>query len=128
MNESTPIIVLVEDSETQALQVAAHLSGRDIDVVIAKDGPQGLRLINSMKPDLVILDINLPTMSGYQVCRRLKRDPNTQHIPVIMLTSASAAEDMMRGMEAGAVDYIPKDEFAVDHLLNTLFSMGLLAN
>lgn len=121
-----PLVVIVEDSETQAQRVAAHLSDKDINVMIAGDGPQALRLISSMNPDLVVLDINLPTMNGFQVCRRLKRDPETQDIPVIMLTSASAGEDMMRGIEAGAIDYIPKDEFAVEHLLLTLANMGLL--
>jgi DNA-binding response OmpR family regulator len=121
-----PLVVIVEDSETQAQQVAAHLSARDVRVMLAQDGPQALRLISGSKPDIVVLDINLPTMNGYQVCRRLKRDPVTAEIPVIMLTSASAAADMMRGMEAGAIDYIPKDEFAVEHLLMTLSNMGLL--
>lgn len=121
-----PLIVLVEDSATQAQQVASHLSGREIDVMIASDGPQALRLIAKMKPNLIVLDINLPTMNGYQVCRRLKRDPETADIPIIMLTSQDTAEDMMRGIEAGAIDYIPKDEFAVEHLLLTLANMGLL--
>lgn len=127
MNEdSMPTIVIVEDSDTQAQQVAGYLSGRGISVMIAKDGPQALRLITGNKPDIVVLDINLPTMNGYQVCQRLKRDPATAHIPVIMLTSAAEAKDKLRGFEAGALDYIPKDEFAVDHLLATLDRMGLL--
>lgn len=120
-------IVIVEDSETQAHQVAAHLSERDIDVMLATDGMQALRLISQVQPDLVVLDINLPSMNGYQVCRRLKRDPATVDIPIIMLSSASAAEDRMRGIEVGAIDYIPKDEFAVDHLLSALAEMGLIA-
>lgn len=124
--DKIPKVVIVEDSDTQAKQVAAHLSGRGIDVMIAKDGAQGLRLISSIHPDIVVLDINLPKMNGYQVCQRLKRDPETIDIPVIMLTSASEAKDRMRGMQAGAIDYIPKDEFAVDQLLVTLTKMGLL--
>lgn len=125
LEQSLSRIVIVEDSATQAQQVAAHLSDF-VNVLIATDGPQALRLISNLRPDLVVLDINLPTMNGYQVCRRLKRDAATQDIPVIMLTSATEAEDMMRGIEAGAIDYIPKDEFAVDHLLQTLAGMGLL--
>lgn len=124
--QNTPLIIIVEDSETQAQQVAAHLSGYEVDVMIANDGPQALRLISKMHPNIVVLDINLPTMNGFQVCRRIKRDPDTAEIPVIMLTSASEADSMMRGMEAGAIDYIPKDQFAVEHLLMTLTQMGLL--
>lgn len=120
------LVIIVEDSETQAQQIAAHLSGRGVDIMLAQDGPQALRLISKKMPDLVVLDINLPTMNGFQVCRRIKRDPETAAIPVIMLTSASAAEDMMQGIESGAIDYIPKDDFAVDHLLSTLKQMGIL--
>jgi two-component system alkaline phosphatase synthesis response regulator PhoP len=122
----TPLVVIVEDSATQAQQIAAYLSERDVNVMVAPDGPQGLRLVANSHPDLVVLDINLPTMNGYQVCRRLKRDPETADIPVIMLTSATEAADMMKGIEVGAIDYIPKDQFAVDHLLLALTQMGIL--
>lgn len=126
MQRTNPMVVIVEDSETQAQQVAGFLSSRRIDVMLAFDGPQALRLISNTVPDLVVLDINLPTMNGYQVCRRIKRDPHIQHIPIIMLTSASEAEDRMRGLEAGAVQYIPKGEFAVQHLLDALAKLGLI--
>jgi len=122
----SPSILLIEDSDTQAQQVAAHLSAYNVDVMIATDGPQGLRLISAQKPNLIVLDINLPTMSGYQVCRRIKRDPATRDIPVIMLTSKSESASMMEGIEAGAIDYIPKDQFAIEHLLTTLKEMGII--
>jgi len=119
-------ILIIEDSNTQAQQVAAHLSAYDIDVLIASDGPQGLRLITAQKPSLIVLDINLPTMNGYQVCRRLKRDPKTANIPVIMLSSRSEAEGKMQGISAGAVKYIPKGDFAIDDLLATLAELGII--
>ena len=124
--DDIPTILIIEDSETQAQQVAAHLSGYDVNVVIASDGPQGLRLIQVHHPALIVLDINLPTMDGFQVCRRIKRDPDTAEIPIIMLTSASASKDMLKGIDAGAIDYIPKDEFAIEHLLTTLQNMALI--
>ena len=68
----------------------------------------------------------MPRMDGYQVCRRLKRDPNTSAIPVIMLTSNDSSDDAIKGLEAGADDYIPKDQFAYQHLLATLEVMGLV--
>lgn len=126
MKRVHPLIVIVEDSATQAKQVAAHLTEHDIDVIVANDGPQALRLIAYHKPDLVVLDINLPKMDGYQVCRRLKRDPETREIPVIMLTHAAEAEDKMQGMEAGALDYIPKSQFAVKRLIEVMNELGLL--
>lgn len=122
----SPTILIVEDSPTQAKEIAAHLSQYDIDVLIAEDGPQGLRLASSCQLDLIVLDVNLPSMSGYQVCRRLRRDAVTSNVPVIMLTSAGGSEDMLEGLDAGATDYIPKDEFAIEHLIATLRSMGLV--
>ena len=71
-------------------------------------------------PELIILDINLPQMDGYQVCSRLKRDPNTLHIPVIMLTSSDNVSATLKGLQAGVDDFISKDDFATDNLLDTL--------
>jgi len=122
----SPSILIIEDSNTQAQQVAAYLSGYDIDVLIASDGPQGLRLIKAHKPSLIVLDINLPTMNGYQVCRRLKRDPETAGIPVIMLSSRAESESKIQGISAGAIEYIPKDQFAIDNLLAVLGELDFI--
>ncbi|MCU0513728.1 MAG: response regulator [Anaerolineae bacterium] len=119
-------IIVVEDSPTQAQEIAFRLSEHDIDVMIATDGPQALRLIEEMQPHLVVLDVNLPSMSGLQVCKRLKRDERTAHIPVVMFTAADRTEDILAGMEAGALDYIPKDHFAAENLLATLQRLGLV--
>lgn len=81
-----------------------------------------------MRPDLIVLDVNLPTLDGYQVCRRLKRDPETAHIPVIMFTSATRSDDALAGLDAGVDDYIVKDEFAFDNLLASLQAMGLVSH
>lgn len=122
-----PLAVIVEDSPTQAKQIAANLARYGIDAVLAYDGPEGLRMVDEHHPDLVVLDVNLPSMDGYQVCRRLKRDPNTAHIPVVMLTVAEGFEATMQGLEAGADDYIPKDVFATENLVSTLNALGLLS-
>lgn len=119
-------IIVVEDSPTQAQEIAYTLSYYDINVLIASDGPQALRLIEEIQPDLVVLDVNLPSMSGLQVCKRLKRDELTAKIPVVMFTSADRTEDIVAGIEAGALDYIPKDHFAAENLLSTLRRLGLL--
>lgn len=123
---SEPLAVIVEDSPTQAKQIAANLASHNVQSIIAYDGPEGLRAIDEHKPDLVVLDINLPTMDGFQVCRRLKRDPNTRDIPVVMLTSADDSEATLQGLEAGADDYIPKDMFAAENLTSTLMALGII--
>jgi DNA-binding response OmpR family regulator len=125
MNKS-PLAVIVEDSPTQAKQIAANLAQYNVRSIIAHDGPEGLRAVDENRPDLVVLDINLPTMDGFQVCRRLKRDPNTANIPVIMLTMSDDSEATLQGLEAGAEDYIPKDMFATENLLSTLEALGIV--
>ncbi len=123
----SPLAVIVEDSPTQAKQIAANLARYNVQSVIAYDGPEGLRAVDEHRPDLVVLDVNLPSMDGFQVCRRLKRDPNTAHIPVIMLTMEDDSEATLQGLEAGADDYIPKDMFAAENLLSTLNALGIVS-
>jgi DNA-binding response OmpR family regulator len=93
---------------------------------VAYDGLDGIRAVMEQRPALIVLDVKLPGMDGFQVCRRLKRSPDTQTIPVIMLTERDEAQATMSGLQAGADDYIPKDVFATEHLMNTLQEMGLL--
>ena len=97
-----------------------------LPVHIAGDGPEGLRAVDEYQPDVILLDINLPSMSGYQVCSRLKRDEETALIPIIMLTASDGSDDILRGLNVGATDYIAKDAFAVDNLMTTLRTIGLL--
>jgi DNA-binding response OmpR family regulator len=119
-------VLLVEDSRTQAAQIKETLESVGLKVRIAYDGPEGLREALENPPALVVLDVKLPSMDGFQVCRRLKRNPATQDIPVIMLTEKASAKATMSGLHAGADDYIPKDIFASEHLINTLHELGVL--
>jgi len=120
-------LLIIEDSNTQAIAIAAQLSTYEVDVIIANDGPQGLRMASAMRPDLVILDVNLPSMNGYQVCRRLRRDMDTAHIPIIMLTAATSPEETTKGLAAGADDYIHKGADAIQNVINAAFSHGLIS-
>jgi len=129
-------VLLIEDSPTQAAQIKATLVAAQIkatlesvglQVRVAYDGPDGLRMVLEQKPALIVLDVKLPTMDGFQVCRRLKRAPETASIPVIMLTEKDGAQATMSGLQAGADDYIPKDIFATEHLMNTLQELGLMS-
>ncbi len=120
-------ILVVEDSQTQATQLKMVLEkAGDLTVEVAHTGLDGLRLAQEISPDLIVLDVVLPDMDGFQVCRRLKRDPATMNIPVIMLTEKSSANATASGLQAGADDYIPKDIFASEHLIETLHELGIL--
>ncbi|GAB1420091.1 response regulator [Anaerolineales bacterium] len=119
-------VLLVEDSKTQAIQIREMLESVGLSVTVAHDGSEGLQEATTNPPDLIVLDVNLPNMDGFQVCRRLKRNAITEHIPIIMLTDKADPKDTMSGLRAGADDYIPKDIFATEHLLETLQELGII--
>ena len=81
-------------------------SGHEIS--LAADGPSALAAVKAREPDLLILDLNMPGLSGYDVCRALKRNPGTSRVPILMLTAQSSVEHKLEGFEAGADDYLPK--------------------
>ena len=120
-----PLALLVEDSPTQAIEITAALKQCGFDVITATDGLAGLDMVYEHHPVLVVLDVQLPKMNGYQVCHRLKRNPETASIPVIMMTVADSSEATLAGLEAGADDYIAKDVFAAENLVTTLNSFKL---
>lgn len=80
----------------------------DYRLCTAENGPQALKEVEKQRPDLVLLDIMMPGMDGYEVCERLKADPQTKDIPVVFLTAVTGVEDKTRGFKLGAVDYITK--------------------
>jgi DNA-binding response OmpR family regulator len=120
-------VLLVEDSPMQAEEIKSVLADQGINVLWAEDGQAGLQAVAEHSPDLIVLDLNLPIMNGHQLCRRIKRDPNTSHIPVILLTASDNSDEMIKGMESGADDYVPKDQLAATTLITILQSMGLIS-
>jgi putative two-component system response regulator len=100
--------ILVVDDEITNLSLVAGILRANYQVKIAKDGEKALALARSEPPDLVLLDVLMPGMDGYAVCRALKADALTQHIPVIFLTSQTDAENEELGLHLGAVDYITR--------------------
>ena len=101
--------ILVVDDEPINLQVACnHLSMAGMAVETAADGVEALHLIGENPPDLVLLDLMMPKLNGYDVCRRLRRDFSTTQLPVIMLTARHQIADLVAGFEAGANDYLTK--------------------
>ena len=100
--------VLVVDDERMNLNALHGLLRDEYQIMAAISGEQALKAALSGKPDLILLDINMPDMDGLEVCRRLKADPLTREIPVIFITGKTEEEDEVHGFEVGAVDYIPK--------------------
>lgn len=101
-------VLVVEDSVTQREMITDLLKGSGIEVTIATDGVEALEHIQGQCPDLVVLDIVMPRMNGYEVCRRLKADPRTQKVPVVMCSSKGEEFDRYWGMKQGADAYIAK--------------------
>ena len=101
-------IILVEDEPDMAELVAMRLEREHFDVDVAHNGLDGLKKIRSQPPDLVLLDIMLPGLSGTEVLREVRGDPNTSHVPVIMLTARSEESDIVVGLHLGADDYVTK--------------------
>ena len=101
--------VLVVDDNAQNLELlVAYLDSLDCKVVTASDGIEALDEIGQDCPDLILLDIMMPRMSGYELCRKLKSDPKTREIPVIMVTALTELGDIERGVESGTDDFISK--------------------
>ncbi|UCH30729.1 MAG: response regulator transcription factor [Myxococcales bacterium] len=101
-------ILVVEDEPDLAELVAVNLRGAGHEVTVSHDGSTALAEIQRSQPDLVVLDVMLPDISGTEVCRRLRRSPQTVRLPVIMLTARSDEVDRVVGFEVGADDYVPK--------------------
>ncbi len=100
-------ILVVDDTEVN-IELMEAMLGNMYHIVIAYDGKTALRIVESVKPELILLDVMMPDMDGYEVCRRLKANEMTQHIPVIFITALSGEEDETKGFKLGAVDYITK--------------------
>lgn len=120
------VILVIEDSPTQALHLYSLLERSGIQSICATNGRMGLNLAHQLHPDLIVLDVQMPDMNGFEVCKQLKNDPETNTIPIIMLTRNDALDALQMGLQCGADDYIPKDAFADVVLLETLRQMGLL--
>jgi len=101
--------ILIVDDEPQNVEVLSRLMHRlGYEVRTAFDGPQALTAVAQEQPDLILLDVNMPGLDGLEVCRRLKSEPSTRLVPVVLITTLSGSEDRIRGVEAGADDFLSK--------------------
>lgn len=101
-------IFVVEDDLELAEMLRTYFSAQGYEIGTSPEGEEALRLIREDLPDVVVLDIRLPDIDGYEVCRRLRHDRRTRHLPVIFLTERREREDKLAGLALGAVDYITK--------------------
>lgn len=101
-------LILLVDDNVKNLQVLGTLLEGKYRTAVAKDGLKALKFVEEMLPDLILLDIMMPEMDGYTVCQKIKASDKIRDIPIILLTAKTDAEDIVKGFEAGAVDYVTK--------------------
>jgi two-component system cell cycle response regulator len=112
-------ILLVEDSLTQALNLQHILEGNGFSVTTAQNGAEGLEKVHQSSPDIIVTDIMMPIMDGYELCSKIKGDPILRHIPVILLTTLSDVEDILKGLKCGADNFITKP-YEESHLISRI--------
>ena len=119
-------ILIAEDSPTQAEQLKYFLEKHQYKVLVAKDGKEAIGMVLEHRPSLVITDIVMPEMNGYDLCKEIKSHDKTMNIPVILLTSFSRSEDVMEGISCGADNFLTKpfERNILFQILNRSFPTG----
>ncbi len=113
-------ILIVEDEAALLYALKAELSHNDFEVIEAIDGEKGLQALENQKPDIVILDLLLPGIDGFEVLRRIKSKPETKDIPVIILTNLGDKENVEKGKKLGADDYLIKTDYSLEEVIKKL--------
>jgi two-component system alkaline phosphatase synthesis response regulator PhoP len=103
-----PVILVVDDNQQNLELIQAYLEDIECETLPANDGFEALDIVKKKKPDLILLDVMMPRMSGFEVCRRLKKDPKTSNIPIIMVTALNEFGDIERGIDVGTDDFVSK--------------------
>ncbi len=106
--DKTPVVLVVDDNQQNLELLQAYLEDMDCETIPARDGAEALEIIGKKSPDLILLDVMMPKMSGFEVCKRIKNDPKTADIPIIMVTALNEFGDIERGIDSGTDDFISK--------------------
>ena len=106
--EKTPVILVVDDNQQNCELLQAYLEDLDCRTIPASDGLEALKIVAETPPDLILLDVMMPKMSGFEVCRRIKNDPKNSGIPIIMVTALNEFGDIERGIDSGTDDFLSK--------------------
>ena len=101
-------ILVVDDEMSIVLVISSRLKANGFQVVTAENGTDALDKVNNEKPDLIVLDVMMPSPDGYEVCRTLKRDPKHKNVPVIILTAKVSEQDRLKSAECGAEAFVTK--------------------
>ena len=126
----TARVLVVDDVDTNVKLLEARLAAEYFDVRTAKSGPEALQICARERADVILLDVMMPGMDGFEVCRKLKSDPRTQHIPVIMVTALDQPSDRVKGLDAGADDFLtkPVDDIALITRVRNLARLKMLTD
>jgi CheY-like chemotaxis protein len=106
--EAKPVILVVDDNEQNLELIQAYLEEIDCQVLPAYSGAEAMKIIRQRKPDLVLLDVMMPEMSGFEVCKQVRNDPQIKDIPIIMVTALTEFGDIERGIDCGTDDFLSK--------------------
>lgn len=120
MTETPPRLLIIDDQPNSVGLLLAYLGDSGFDLLVALNGEDGLRIARDGRPDLILLDVQMPSIDGFSVCRQLKAQSCTAQIPVIFLSAAIETEDKLQGFAAGGVDYITKP-FSAQEVLGRIF-------
>jgi len=118
--EPKKTILIVEDDKFLRELISRKLSGEGFDALEAVDGEEGIKKIKEGKPDLVLLDLILPGIDGFEVLARLREDPKISSIPVIILSNLGQREEVEKGLKLGAIDYLIKAHFTPGEIIEKI--------
>ncbi len=108
MNTRKPRILIADDNLTNVELLEAYLANLDCEIDVARDGQETLAKVESFQPDLILLDIMMPKLSGFEVCQQIKQDPRTRNIMILMVTALNELGDIERAVNAGTDDFLSK--------------------
>jgi len=118
------IVLVVDDSPETLRMLTDALDGAGMTVMVALDGAAAMRIVEQITPDIILLDAIMPGLDGFETCRRLKRNPGLSDVPVIFMTGLTESEHIVRGLEAGGVDYVTKPIVIAEMLARIRVHLG----
>ncbi len=117
----TTILVAEDEKDIREL-IAFTLRFAQFDIILARNGAEAIEMAQEARPDLILMDVRMPQMTGYEACRHLKEDPETRDIPIVFLSAKGQDTEVQEGLEVGALDYILKP-FAPEELIRQVKSI-----